>query len=811
MGKGIYMSEIKKKRIHLIGNAHLDPVWLWQWQEGFAEIKATFRSALNRMKEFEDFKFTSACSAYYMWIEKSDKAMFEEIKQRVEEGRWCIVGGWFIQPDCNLPSGESFARQGLISQRFFKEKFGVTANVGYNVDSFGHNGNIPKILKNSGMDSYVFMRPMPDEKELPQSLFEWQSMDGSRVTAYRIHETYRIMMENFSVFEDIAELDGDTPVMAFYGVGNHGGGPTIELIEKMHSKLDERYVYSTPAEYFKEVENLTLPVVKDDLQFHAKGCYSACSQVKADNRRAENSLIEAERFSVLSKELMKTQYPESELFRAWENVLFNQFHDILGGCSIKDAYMDASWSYGEALNTASQLTNFAMQQISWNIDTSSGEELDGARKGFICVNEQAEELGMPVVVFNALPFAVERVVQLHCLAAGITTDDGTCVPVQRVRGPLTFTNIDSMHETAFVAKVPALGYRVYRIHCVPNEFNNPFTCTDKSIENEKIKLVLNSKTGEIASVVLKETGKELLSEDSRTIFADETDSDIWAHGIKEFKNVVGVCSKGRVKLIEKGPVRATIRSTMKLFDTEIIRDYSIERGRCCIDIKAKINFNEKHKMLKFSIPASVTAPRAYAKIPFGFIERPVDGTEQACGEWAAVCDKDGGIVVANRDKYSFDVDKNVISLTVLRGAIYADHTYGKDEFRDEFCEYTDQGIHEFSYSISPFESVTRAEREGQVINSPCRYIMETFHKGDLKTEYSGIELSEENIAVTALKKYEDGDSWILRCYETEDKDTTVDISLFETKWTTRFLHSQVKTFIVGNGKVTETDFIEWKH
>ena len=135
------------KKVHLIGNAHLDPVWLWQWQEGFAEIKATFRSALDRMKEFDDFKFTSACSAYYMWIEKSDKKMFEEIKERVKEGRWNIVGGWFVQPDCNMPSGESFARHALISQRYFKEKFGVTAKTGYNVDSFGHNGNLPQILK----------------------------------------------------------------------------------------------------------------------------------------------------------------------------------------------------------------------------------------------------------------------------------------------------------------------------------------------------------------------------------------------------------------------------------------------------------------------------------------------------------------------------------------------------------------------------------------------------------------------------------------------------------------------------------------
>ena len=193
------------KKIHLIGNAHLDPVWLWQWQEGFSEIKATFRSALDRMDEFPDYNFTSACSLYYMWIEKSDKKMFNEIVKKVREGRWCIVGGWYLQPDCNLPCGESFARHALVSQRYFKEKFGVTAEVGYNVDSFGHNGNLPKILSNSGMSKYIFMRPMPHEKNLPQSLFNWESSDGSSVVTYRIPFFYNIDQTRFEMFERVKD------------------------------------------------------------------------------------------------------------------------------------------------------------------------------------------------------------------------------------------------------------------------------------------------------------------------------------------------------------------------------------------------------------------------------------------------------------------------------------------------------------------------------------------------------------------------------------------------------------------------------
>ena len=796
-------------KIHLIGNAHLDPAWLWRWQEGFSEVLATFRSALDRMKEFDDFKFTSACSAYYMWVEKCDKEMFEEIKQRVKEGRWNIVGGWLIQPDCNIPSGESFARHGLISQRYFKEKFGVTATVGYNVDSFGHNGSIPKILRNSGMDSYVFMRPMPEEKTLPKSLFEWQSKDGSRVTTFRLPQSYSINEQGFDTFTDVDKMNEGTPLMAFYGVGNHGGGPTIKLLERMHEELGENFVYSTPEEYFAEAKKVEgLPIIEDDLQYHATGCYSAHTEIKSNNRLAENMLVEAEKYSALSNHLLGTEYPAEDFKKGWENVLFNQFHDIMGGCSIPEVFTDARWSHGESLNIASKASNYALKQLAWNIDTTRGQDLKCVKFELLWKNVCADGLGLPVVIFNPLPFPVERMVQLTKKVKAIKTEDGEDVAIQQTRAPQTWWY--EMHSTAFIAKVPALGYTVYRIQpeeC-KKEFNNPFTCTENSIDNGKIKLTINPDSGEISSILLKESGKELLSADTRTVFIDESDADTWAHGIKEFKDVCGVCEKGSVHLIESGPIRATLRTETKLFDTEIIRDYSIEQGSDIITVKTKVDFHEKHKMLKLAFPVKAESPKAYTKIPYSFIERPLDGTEQVCGDWLVMCGTDGGLVVSNRDKYSFSAENGELLMTIMRGTIYADHCQNNTALHDEFCEYIDQGIHQFTYSISPFQSFARAEKDSQLLASPLTSILDTFHKGSLDTTYSGISISEENIAVTALKKHEDSDGWILRCYETEDKETDVKISLFGTEWESHFTHNQVKTFLIKDGKVTETDFIE---
>ena len=227
------------KKLYLIGNSHIDPVWLWRWQDGYSEVLATFRSVLDRMKEFEDYKFVSACAVYYEWVEKTDPEMFEEIKQRVKEGRWDIVGGWYLQPDCNIPCGESFARHALVSQRYFKEKFGVIARTGYNVDSFGHNASLPKILRGGGMNRYVFMRPCEEEYALGFDNFIWKSDDGSEVTTSRLSHYTFFSDEEIKLVHDNADktaVDG-IERMSFFGLGNHGGGPSAKLLAKNEGLL----------------------------------------------------------------------------------------------------------------------------------------------------------------------------------------------------------------------------------------------------------------------------------------------------------------------------------------------------------------------------------------------------------------------------------------------------------------------------------------------------------------------------------------------------------------------------------------------
>ncbi len=274
----------KDVTVYMIGNAHIDPVWLWRWGEGLAEVLATCRSALDRMNEYPEFVFTRADAATYKWIEDSCPDMFEEIRRRVREGRWSIVGGWWEQPDCNIPSGESFVRHALYGKRYLMEKFGVDVTVGYNVDSFGHNAGLPQILSKSGIAYYVFMRPDAREKELPEPVFWWEGPDGSRVLALRLQSPYCTggaeLTQHFHA-SAANRAHGTTAAACFYGVGNHGGGPTIANIECIRRIQREpeapTAVFGTVQQMFEHIlkERTDFPVVKGDLQHHAVGCYSA--------------------------------------------------------------------------------------------------------------------------------------------------------------------------------------------------------------------------------------------------------------------------------------------------------------------------------------------------------------------------------------------------------------------------------------------------------------------------------------------------------------------------------------------------------
>lgn len=806
----------KNKTLYMIGNAHIDPVWMWQWQEGFQEVKATFRSVLDRMKEYDDFIFTGSSAYCYEWVEENEPAMFEEIKKRVKEGRWIITGGWWIQPDLNAPSGESYVRQGLYGQRYFKEKFGVMADTGYNVDSFGHNGMLPQILKKSGMDNYVFMRPGRHEKGIPSDTFLWKSRDESQVTAFRIPFEYCTWPEGIE--EHIKRCAGEikdsgNTIMCFYGVGNHGGGPTKKNIDSIH-EMNERedmptLKLSSPTEYFKDVKTSgrTLPVVYGELFHHSSGCYSAHSLVKQLNRRAEYRLLTAETFSVLAAELSNGNKIQNEYTKAWKHVLFNQFHDIMAGTSIEPAYEDACESFGAALHTGAQGLNSAVQSLSWHIDIPMEE---GMR---------------PLVVFNPHGFQAKLEVQMESPAL----KEGT-VLLDEMDQEIPYQLIQSQAASngrcrlVFIADLPSLGWRTYRLAVrQKSQVFEPVRSDGHSAENQWFKIEWDENTGYISSFIKKNDETQYFDGPAAVPVVIEDKSDTWSHGVLRFDKEIGRFRAVSVKRAENGPVKCVIRVTSEYGKSRLLQDFSIYKELDYITVKTTVDWHEKQAMLKLQFPMKFNYLRNTHEIPYGVTQREPDGNEypmqsfvDAEGTNPGMTTKINGLSILNDGKFGVSTDKKTIALTLLRSPAYANHEPYELEEGLEYI-YLDQGSQTFTYGLYPHDgSWEDAEtvKRSRELNIKAPAIFETYHKGELPQSRSFLEISQPNIILTVLKEAEDesGDK-IIRLYETAGRKTEAVIS-FHTKnreIKVSFTPFEIKTLrITGKdfGKVKETNMLE---
>lgn len=823
--------------MHMIGNAHLDPVWLWQWQEGFQEAKATFRSALDRLAEYDDFVFTSSSAAMYEWIERNEPGMFEEIRARVAEGRWVLCGGWWLQPDCNLPSGESFVRQGLYGQRYFLDKFGTSATVGYNPDSFGHHGMLPQILKKSGMDAYVFMRPQPHEKELPGRLFRWQSDDGSEVLAFRIPFEYT--RGGGALDDHIARCAAEGPqsfdhVMCFYGVGNHGGGPTKANIESIQSASGKNgmpeLVFSDPVRFFAEVDpQWPLPVVHDELQMHAVGCYSVHSGIKRWNREAENRLLVAEKFAAVAKDVAAQPYP-ADFGDAWKQVLFNQFHDILAGTSIEPAYDDAREMHGYAMTIAASGLNYALQALSWRIGIT------------------AEDGMTPIVVFNPNAWPVRANAELqfgHPGQVGQSTlrgdeilldDEGRRVPMQVVQSQAATR---FRQRISFMADLPALGYRVYRVVADAAAPALPPAAMAEAggsgavavVENDRYRLRIDPATGWIASLFDKTAGVEAFSGPAAKPVVLRDRSDTWGHGVTRYDEEIGVFTATSVRLVEHGPVKSVLRVVSEYGQSTLTQDFIVRAGDAVIEVAVKVDWRERFQLLKLRYPVNAADPVATYEIPYGHIVRETSGDEEPGQNWVDVSgiapiagrpegQGDGGsaygVSLLNDGKYAFDVNGSTISMTVLRSPAYAHHDpFVIDEDRD--YAIIDQGIQRFSYALLPHQGTWKEAgtvRRAAELNQRAIPLVETYHDGPLPLAASFLDVNHDAVIVAAIKKAEDGDDLIVRCYESLGAAASgAEISLPHLGRVIRadFGPCEIKTFRVPadpNRPVIETDMIE---
>ena len=799
-------------RVHMIGHAHIDPVWLWPWPEGMAIAYSTFRSALDRMNETPDFTFTASSAQFYQWISDNDPLMLKEIRKRVDEGRWNIVGGWWIEPDVNIPSGEALVRQGLYGQLTFQRLLGHRAKVACNPDSFGHTGTLPQIIKGQGMENYVFMRPGIREKTLPADLFWWEGPDGSRVLTYRIPISYN---DTGSVRKRINDTLGqfrDQPVkkfMAYYGAGDHGGGATKENIRSINELKTEKgapaIFYSTTDRYFIEIreeKNIVLPVVKDDLQHHAVGCYTAEGEIKKGNRHSEAALVTAEKITAIGSMAWGAKYPKKEFTSAWQKVLFLQFHDSLAGTSVPEHSQHAREGYGFALDTAHQATYYAVQKLESMVPSEDPES-----QYLLAFNPNAWE------VTGNIEYDFSWNIKN---SSKVEDESGKSLFHQWIAG-----STETGNRTRLVVKVnlPPLGYRQIRISKGETPAPaDPVIVKDKLLENEFL-LVTFSYSGTIA-IFDKKNNREIFTGKGTgcraLIINDPTDT--WSHDIKTFSDIIGEFGNASFKILENGPLRGAIRSITTYGNSSLTIDWLLTSGSGMLEARVTLNWNEHLKMLKFSFPVNVVSPVATYETPYGNIERKTSGDEDPGQRWIDVSGNNNGNIcgfsLVNDAKYGYSVHGSDLRLTVARSAVYAHHNPKVLDMKAEHI-WMDQGIQTFNMILVPHKGDWKNNstvRTAEELLAPPVAIYQGIHGGKLPKSNSFLSADAKNVMVSSVKLAEINDDLVLRCVETEglSSDATIDLTVAGEKWQGKFRPYEIKTLRLNrkSGQVKEVNLLE---
>ena len=681
----------------MIGNAHIDPVWLWNWQAGVDEALATFRSAADRCDDYPEFIYTRGEAWLYEQVEKLDPQLFARVKPLVERGQWHVTGGQYIQPDCNLPTLSGWQRQLEHGQRYFQKRFGVRPTVGYNVDSFGHPRTLPDIYAAYGYRAYVFHRPNAQQQALPTQTFRWRGVGGSELIGFRIAPAYVTRSDDLygqiMLAVDAADLTlGHT--MCFYGVGNHGGGPTKANIEYILEHRDAfpglELRFSTPEAFFDAVWNKRsdLPTVENELQRTFPGCYSVMHDIKQAQRQGEHLLTQAENFITTFGEAERQEVQHTRLDTAWNDLLFTQFHDILAGASIPTAWPSVRAMQGRARIIGEELLLETSRRYSRTLPT---------------VNEQQ------LVLMNATPHAWEGFVEaepfLDFDAWGerwLSTLDGVLVPHQRVQPEAT---ILLSNRILFPTSIPPEGVTqlLVRSDAKPDaEPKTDLSISETELSNGYLRLELSS-TG-IGQLSYR--GEALLGGNGIGLHLREDSTDTWTFHRDRFTEPVTERFSGKGWVVEEtGPLRARARLEGRLGHSAVRWTVSLCRDEPRVSLSLEITFSERFKLLQLPIqlrqpPETWTDAQAG-----GAVERQSSPAEWPVQNWSRLEFPNVTLALLTHDTYSLSLNETCWQWTLLRAPIMAWSGENPDVHVGR-THHSDQGAHRFEFVLEVGETLS---------------------------------------------------------------------------------------------------------
>ncbi len=776
--------------LHLTGNSHIDAAWLWPWTETVNTVRDTFGTALQLMGEYPTYTFTQSAAAYNSWVANDYPVYNAQIAERIKQGRWEVVGGMWVEPDLNLPDGESTVRSILIGKRWYQKHYGVDVRIGWNPDSFGYNWQLPQIYKRTGIDYFVTQKmAWSDMNKLPFKLFWWESPDGSKVLTYFPHDYANTNLNPVRLAADLAQAreysPGLTDMMDLYGVGDHGGGPTRAMLDEgLHwmqpDKVVPKMQFGTAGSWFSTVDKdiapdsrtwdyrtiaqgyveptpvagkIAIPTWDDEmyLEYH-RGVYTTQALMKYNLRHGPEWTLDAEKLASLAW-LDGSPYPATELTNAWKKITFNDFHDLAAGSGIGVIYKDAAQQFRQVHRADELISSAALATIAAYVDTRVAS-------------------GVPVFVFNPLAWArsgdVQVDVQMPSATASVSILDahGAVLPSEALSKDAatnTFRLLVQVHE------VPSLGYEILRVVPGARAFASDLHAHGLTLENAALRLVIDPKTGCITSLYDKKAGFETLvantcGNELQAFHDSPKDYDAWNidPGTLD-KPPVLLTEADSVQLIDNNPMRAVVRITRHWDQSKFVQDIVLEAGSDQAVVVNDVDWHETHILLKAAFALSATSPFATFEIPFGTIQRPTtrdNSWEKARFEvpaqrWADLGNAQQGFSLINDSKYGYDAVGNQLRLSLLRSPVWPDPN-------------ADRGPQHFSFALYPHAGSWQQAmtvRHGYEFNFPLTATQVQSHTGALPTEHSFVSVAPSDIVLTAMKKAEDSHSLEFHFYE----------------------------------------------
>lgn len=757
------MHQSGKPVVAVCGHTHIDMAWLWRLCHTTDKGARSFSTVLHLMDQYPEYKFSQSSPLLYEMVREKYPGLFGRIREKIREGRWEITGGMWVEPDTNIPGGESLVRQLLLGKRYIKKEFGKDTTVLWLPDVFGYSWVLPQILKKSGIRLFWTNKMSWNQyNRIPYDTFMWRGLDGTELLTQlgtcpekgvTWGSTYNGVIAPWEVkgtWDKYQQKDINQEVLIPFGWGDGGGGPTREMLEAyevMHDlpglpEVKMKHIEAFAEDLEKNLDKKEVPVWDGELYFeYHRGTYTSQAFIKRENRKAEVLYHDIELFSSVRDVLKESHsYPSEDLEKNWKKICTNQFHDIIPGSSIAEVYRDARDLYKEIHDDGNRLLTRALDDIAGSARLS----------------------GDKVIVFNSLPWERNGLIEIAEVPENkVLMDGGKEVPVQyTMRG-------GKRYGEYLAGQIPSCGFKsFYWADGRMQQEDKPFKW-DGALETPYYKIEFNP-SGQIIRIYDKEYKREVLADgglgNELCVFEDKPHQfEAWNTEIYAYQKYKSITKLRDAGVIENGPLKMVLELTYEFGKSMIRQRITVYQNSREIRFDTWCDWQERHSLLKTSFDVDIRSTQAVYDIQFGNVARNTHSNtswdyaqfEVCAHKWADLSEGNYGVTLMNDCKYGYDIKGRKMRLTLVKTSSYPDRN-------------ADLGEHIFTYALLPHGGSwkeAQSHRSAFELNYPMHWRTADQGQEYLPEQFSFVRSDSHNIVIETVKKAEDEEAWIIRAYE----------------------------------------------